>query len=97
MSNGIIDMLQENNRIATLFSQLLAEIVKAGIEGTTDGQCVMAPAAFKADDAAKYLGIGRTKLLEYRSAGLLKTVDIGGGPKYLRKDLDRLINKLEKG
>lgn len=75
-------------------AQAIAMFAQAGAPQHATIDCT--PAAFDGDDAAKYLGIGRTKLLEYRNAGDLKTVMVGGRPKYLRKDLDRLLAKLEK-
>lgn len=68
------------------------------LEGMQDSQGTISfvPAAFDAADAAKYIGIGKTKLFEYRDAGKIKTHDVGGRPKYYRKDLDRLLTELAR-
>jgi hypothetical protein len=79
----------------SLFAQGFAQLVLAGI-GTNDGTVNFVPAAFDLEDAAKYIGIGRTKLLEYRDAGRIKTTDVGGRPKYYRKHLESLLAELEK-
>jgi hypothetical protein len=77
------------------FAQAIALLAQAGTPA--DGVVSFIPAAFDATEAAKYIGIGRTKLFEYRDSGAIKTVDVGGRPKYLRKDLDKLLTRLEKG
>jgi hypothetical protein len=77
------------------FAQGIALLAQAG--SPADATIQFIPAAFDADDAAKYIGIGRTKLFEYRDSGAIKTTNVGGRPKYLRKDLDRLLTKLEQG
>lgn len=77
------------------FSQGLALLALDGMKGAA-GKVEFLPAAFDAADAAKYCGIGKTKLFEYRDAGRLKTHEVGGRPKYYRKDLDRLLTDLAK-
>jgi hypothetical protein len=77
------------------FAQAIALLAQAGTPA--EGAITFIPAAFDAEDAAKYIGIGRTKLFELRDSGDVKTVEVGGRPKYLKKDLDRLLSKLEKG
>lgn len=79
----------------SLIAQGLAAFVVAGM-ATNEGSVNFIPAAFDLEDAAKYIGIGRTKLIEYRDAKRIKTTEVGGRPKHYRKDLDRLLAELEK-
>lgn len=51
----------------------------------------LAPAAFSISDAARYLGIGRTKLYEYIKAGALPAVHFGNRTLIRRVDLDALL------
>jgi hypothetical protein len=78
-------------------------IALLALEGMQDanGTVSFVPAAFDATNAAKYLGIGVTKLEEYRkpkdgSPSRIKTHLVGGRPKYYRKDLDRLLSEIAK-
>lgn len=68
------------------------------LEGMQDAQGTVSfvPAAFDAKNAADYIGIGTTKLDEYRKAGRIKTHVVGGRPKYYRKDLDRLLSDIAR-
>lgn len=77
------------------FAQGIALLAQVGTP--TEGTISFVPAAFDAEDAAKYIGVGRTKLFELRDEGKIKTVEVGGRPKYLKKDLDKLLARLEKG
>jgi hypothetical protein len=77
------------------FSKAFALLTLAGMP-ETQGTVSFIPAAFDAADAAKYIGIGRTKLFEYRDARRIRTHEVGGRPKYYRKDLDRLLAEIEK-
>lgn len=52
---------------------------------------VIIPGAFNATQAAKYLGVGRTTFYNWRSQGLVRPKFINGVQRYLRKDLDRLL------
>lgn len=47
----------------------------------------------KADEAATYLGLGRSKLYELIAAGELPLVRIGRAVRFPRVELDRLIEK----
>jgi hypothetical protein len=75
------------------FAEAFAAIAVAGLQSVA---AEIKPAAFDAKDAAKYLGIGRTKLHEMRVAGLIVPVDVEGCPRYLRKHLDKYLADLEK-
>jgi hypothetical protein len=77
------------------FSKAIALLTLAGMP-ETQGIVSFLPAAFDADDAAKYIGIGKTKLFQLRDAGKIKPHNVGGRPKYYRKDLDRLLTECAK-
>lgn len=55
------------------------------------------PQALNAQQAAKYIGLGRTKFLELAKAGEApKPVRIGGRPRWLTKQLDRYLERAAK-
>ena len=77
------------------FAKGLALMVLEGMSDAS-GTVVHTPAAFDLNNAADYIGVGKTSLLAYKAAGRIKTHDVGGRPKYYRKDLDRLLTELAK-
>ena len=54
------------------------------------------PSAFTLKDGAKHIGIGKSTLHKYMKAGRIKTHTVGGRPKYLREDLDKLLAEIRK-
>jgi excisionase family DNA binding protein len=65
--------------------------------GSQDAAVVMQPAALDIEDAAKYLGISRSKLYELKDAGKIKPPRDNDGKKvYLRKDLDAYLKGLRE-
>jgi excisionase family DNA binding protein len=79
--------------LAHLGQALAAALEAAGVDlaGGT-GQAWMGIQA-----AANYLDIGETKFRELVSAGKLPApIDIGGRPKYSRKEIDRAIDRLRR-
>lgn len=77
------------------FAKGLALMVLEGMQDS-NGTVSFLPAAFDAANAAAYIGIGKTKLAEYKDANRIRTYDVGGRPKYYRADLDRLLAELKK-
>lgn len=71
------------------FSMLIAGAIGNGGSGPVKR-------AFTLREAAKYCGIGKTTLGDYKKIGRIDTAMIGGRPKYLIEDLDRLIEELKK-
>lgn len=53
-------------------------------------------AAFDPNEAAEYIGVGRTTLFGLRKSGDIPCVRIGAKPKFLRKDLDEYLEGLRK-
>lgn len=54
------------------------------------------PALLNRSEAAEHLAVGVTTIDSLRRAGEIKTVEIGGNPKYRKADLDRYIRKQMK-
>ena len=54
------------------------------------------PTAFTLKDGAKHIGIGKSTLHKYMKNGRIKTHMVGGRPKYLREDLDKLLAEIKK-
>lgn len=77
------------------FAKGLALMVLEGMADAT-GTVAHIPAAFNLEDAADYIGVGKTSLLEYRSANRIRTYEVGGRPKYYREDLDKLLREIKK-
>lgn len=86
------EMIKEALKHFSLFMNCLGRLV-VDPEVTVE----TLPGAFKAGDAAAYIGTSRSTLLRYRNQGLIKTVTIGNRPKYLRKELDRFLLDVENG
>jgi excisionase family DNA binding protein len=65
--------------------------------GSQSATVTMQPAALDIEDAAKYLGISRSKLYELKDAGKIKPPRDNEGKKvYLRKDLDAYLKNLKE-
>ena len=62
----------------------------------TDVEVKTTPAAFRLKDAATYIGTRPGRLKRMRAEGQIRTVVIGGNPKYLKKDLDRILQQAER-
>lgn len=82
------------------FAKAISLLALEGMQEVS-GNVSFIPAAFDAANAAKYIGIGVTKLEEYRnpkdgSTPRIKTHTVGGRPKYYRKDLDRLLAEIAR-
>lgn len=72
----------------THFIAALGSLMQAFGAGEAGG-----PALLTASEAASYLGMGRTKFYElFVTTGQLQAQDLGAGPRYLRKDLDKIIS-----
>lgn len=55
----------------------------------------IAPAALTTDDAARYIGQGRTTLYRLIKEGRLRSKKIGRKRIILRDDLDKYLSELE--
>jgi len=75
--------------------QAIAAFAQAGGLGTSTVTQI-APAAFNRDDAANYCGFSRSTLLRFRDKGWVKPIDVEGRPKYRRRDLDKLLDRIER-
>ena len=55
-------------------------------------------AAYRIEDAAKYLGLGKSKLYQLINAGEVEAVSIGGRRIITRRSLDAFLEKkIEEG
>ncbi len=55
------------------------------------------PALLDAEEAARYLGIGRSKVYGLLQAGQLRGVKVGRARRFSRTELDRFVERLERG
>ncbi len=81
--------------VAQHFSNLISCLVQHGM--TQSVTVNMLPAALDINDAAKYIGVSRSKLYELKDSGKIKPpVDNDGKKVYLRKDLDAYLKSLKE-
>lgn len=57
------------------------------------GHQPVAPICVRVNDAARMIGIGRTKLYELISSGELETVKIGKSTRIMTASLHRLVER----
>lgn len=93
---------QQTPSIAEVFSQFVLSVVRISLEQIEaereDKPETAGPGLLGREEAAAYLAIGVTSLDALRDAGELIPITLPGmkWPKYVRKDLDRYIEKLRK-
>lgn len=81
--------------ITQAFSNLITLLVQHGQSQSVT--VTMLPAALDINDAAKYIGVSRSKLYELKDSGKIKPpVDNDGKKVYLRKDLDSYLKSLKE-
>jgi hypothetical protein len=83
------------NEAFTALARAVALLCQAGLpecDPATTGPISFMPRALNLNDAAKYLGIGKSTLHAMKTDGVFKTVDVLGRPKYLREDLDAYLD-----
>lgn len=93
---------QQSHPLAEVFSQFVLSLVRISLEQIEaereDRPEASGPGLLGREEAAAYLAIGVTSLDALRDAGELIPITLPGmkWPKYVRKDLDRYIEKLRK-
>lgn len=87
MANG-----EPSDRFAYHLGHLLAAALEsAGVEA---GSGDAGPRMLARDDAAKYVGMGRTKFVALEKAGEIpQRLLIAGRPRWDRRDLDKYIER----
>jgi excisionase family DNA binding protein len=66
----------------------------AGADHQAPTTPAVAPALLTATEAARYLGIGTTKLRELTNAGAIPSVKVDGSHRWRRTDLDAWVASL---
>lgn len=85
---------QDYSDLLEPLSQFLAALVQHGM--AQQATVTIQPAALDIEDAAKYIGVSRSKLYELKDAGHFAPKDNDGKKVYLRKDLDSYLRKLRE-
>ena len=57
------------------------------------GQRTVEPICVRVNDAARMIGVGRTKLYELISSGELETIEIGKATRITTASLHRLVER----
>lgn len=92
----------ETVTVVDVFESFVVDLVRAAMRRIeaerSDQPETSGPGLLNREDAAAYLAIGTTTLDALRDSGALKPVTIPGmkWPKYVKKDLDRYIDRLRK-
>lgn len=85
---GILDLLEQQNKQA---ARLIVEHKKKGTKVDTR------PAALEAAEAARYLGVGRTKFFKDIRPQMPPAIPLGGKMVYRRAWLDKVLDHAERG